>query len=140
MEGRGEEIDSILKYIEEIINKSNEIIEELYSVDLAESLYRRVIFFYYNSPEIRENLEKLLIEKMDSFSINKESASYFIFVLKPSSIKEWIEKKLPLEEHPWTKKADFLSKIYEAFDDNWEDQDLYSFLVMEKKLNQHNCW
>lgn len=127
-----EEIANILQYIEKIIAKSNEIIEELYSVDLAESFYRRIIFYYDSFPEIREELEKLLIEKIDNYSINQESISYLIFVLRPISIKEWIEKKILLEQHPWTKKAEYLSKIYSAFDDNWEEQDLYPFLVMNK--------
>ncbi|HSC76228.1 MAG TPA: hypothetical protein VLB90_08335 [Pseudomonadales bacterium] len=116
-----------------IENFKNELLEAenilatKYSFELAEPNYIRCLEIISLSPDLQEQFEQCIIELFESRKLRNEPIAYLMFKLRWPRIKLWAEGELKKLENPIATGAP-LGKILDAYDDDWDNKDFYSFI------------
>lgn len=134
MENR--KINKSKKYAVQIIQKMNEVINDLYSVEFVEPFIRKLILGCKIGYIDQEELNDLLISYMDNRSISYEGMAYYMYLTRDEKLQEWIENKIALSPHPFTSDSEYLNKILLACDNHWEDKEMYPLLFLEEKCKE----
>jgi hypothetical protein len=97
-----------------------------YSSELAEPNYRRCLSLIEAHERNRRQIVELMTSMFDSGEITEEPIAYLMHCLRWEEVRSWAEAKLRAMEHPML-YGRALGRICEAFADNWEDREFYSF-------------
>jgi hypothetical protein len=102
------------------------VLDTDFSFDLAEPHYRRCLAAIHGDQGLRKQIVALMTSMFEAGEIDDEPIAYLMHCLRWQELLTWAEDKLRTMEHPIL-HGHPLSNICEAFGDDWENREFYTF-------------
>lgn len=120
------ETSQIVEEITTELLKAEDILNTQFSANLAEPFYKRCLELIAGNPEVNQQVGSRLLELFASKRISDEPLAYLMHVLRWPDIKANLEKSARQLTNPIVEAVD-IAKVLEAYDDEWENREFYSF-------------
>ncbi|QKY12154.1 hypothetical protein [Janthinobacterium lividum] len=106
------------------------VLDTQYSFELAEPNYVRCLQLINAAPEQHGPFVELLISMFLERVVSEEPIAVLMHVLRWPEIREWAEDQLRSLDNPIAYGRP-LEKIIAAFDDQWENREIYKMFSVE---------